>query len=277
MKHNTLAFALTALSVMFAPVGPPAQAADGSLAVCADLDASAGDVAHHCRRALRDGGLNKGQEFGAQVNLGDALVSLGQPSLALDAYNAAIEMRTGRIEPLLGRARALEGMGRLDDAANDWFAAVRLAPNSVDARIGKGAFHMRANAPAAALRDFDEAVRLDPDDVDARFNRGLANLATNRFQAAEADFSRVLQDYPADAGAYFHRARARVGMNAPSAIADFDEAIRYAPEWAEPWFLSGQALERLGRVDDANLRFRRAFELGHKDPWLLNRITSLGG
>ena len=41
---------------------------------------------------------------------------------------------------------------RLDDAARDWFADVRLAPISVDARIGKGAFHMRANAPAAALR-----------------------------------------------------------------------------------------------------------------------------
>ena len=73
------------------------------------------------------------------------------------------------------------------------------------------------------------------------------------------------------------RARSRAGTNDQGAVEDFDKASANAPEWSDPWYRAGRILDRLGRADDANLRFRRAFELGHKDPWLLDRITALGG
>ena len=276
------AFAARLAACLAAAVTPwigagPAAAQDGSLAVCADLKAKAGDVAHHCRRALRQGGLSEAQSFGAQVNLGEALISLGQPSQAVDAFNEANALRPDRVEPLIGRASALEDLGRMGEAARDWLAALRLAPNSVDARIGKGAFHLRTNAAAAALKEFDAAVRLDPEAADARFNRGLAYLALGQAAPAEADFSAVLADHPSDAAAYFNRGRARAEAGDGRAIADYDQAINLAPEWPEPWYLSGLFLDGQGRRDEANQRFRRAFELGSKAPWLLERITSLGG
>lgn len=265
---SALALALTPSAI---------NAANGSLEVCADLDAPVGDVAHHCRRAIQSESLSESQEFGAQVNLGEALLALGQPSLAWDAFNAAAALRPDRVEPFIGRADASEKRGMTDQAAADWFAALRLAPGSLDARLGKGAFHMRMNAPAAALKEFDAALQIDPEAFDALFNRGLAYFAMGRMAAADQDFSAVLREYPADAGAYYHRARARSAQNPAAAVADYDQASMHAPEWADPWFESGKALERLGRVDEANQRYRRAFELGHKDPWLLQRITSLGG
>lgn len=275
--HRLFAAIFAAVSLDMTLVAGAASAQDGSLAVCGDLKARAGDVVHHCRRALNQGGLTDAQEFAASVNLGEALVSIGQPSQAVDAFNAAIALRRDRIEPLIGRANALEDMGRPGEAARDWLAALRLAPDSVDARIGKGAFHLRTNAPAAALKEFDAAVRLDPENIDARFNRGLAQLALGAASAAAADFSAVLAEYPTDAAAYFHRARARAAAGDGGALADYDRSIEYAPEWADPWYLSGRLLDARGETDAANRRFRRAFELGSKDPWLLQRITSLGG
>ena len=124
---------------------------------------------------------------------------------------------------------------------------------------------------------WENNAEMSPEAFDALFNRGLANFAMGRMAAADQDFSAVLREYPADAGAYYHRARARSAQNPAAAVADYDQASMHAPEWADPWFESGKALERLGRVDEANQRYRRAFELGHKDPWLLQRITSLGG
>lgn len=279
MKRNFFAPALAAVIAIAAAGtgGSPAFAQDGSLAVCGDLSARAGDVAHHCRRALQQGGLSEAQTFGAQVNLGEALVSLGQPSQAVDAFNAANALQPSRVEPLIGRANALEDLGRVGEAARDWLAALRLAPQSVDARIGKGAFHLRTNAPDAALREFDAAVRLDPENLDARFNRGLARLALGDTGAAESDFSAVLAEYPTDASAYFNRARARAAAGDGRALLDYDKAIEHAPEWPDPWYFSGRFLDSQGRTDEANRRFRRAFELGSKDPWLLQRITSLGG
>ena len=70
---------------------------------------------------------------------------------------------------------------------------------------------------------------------------------------------------------------ARTGVDDGGAIADFDQAAKLSPTWAAPWFLSGRIMDRIGRTSDANQRFRRAFELGYNDPWLLNRIQSLGG
>lgn len=267
------------IPLILAITAPPAagSAADGSLAVCANVTASAGDVALHCRRALRSGGLSDAQAFGANVNLGAALSALGQPGLALEAYDAAAALAPDRIEPLIGRADALEDLGRPTEAAGAWFAAVKLAPDSLDARLGKGAFHLRAGAAAAALKEFDIAVRLADDDADALFNRGLANLALSRTAEAERDFSDVLSQYPTDAGAFFQRARARTGRDDAGALSDYARAADLAPEWSDPWYLAGRILDAQGRADEANQRFRRAFELGHKDPWLLQRITSLGG
>ncbi|MEL7464313.1 MAG: tetratricopeptide repeat protein [Pseudomonadota bacterium] len=277
MKNRKLPTLVVAVVAAAAALKTPAFANDGSLAVCADLGASAGDVALHCRRAIASGGLSDGQAFGANVNLGEALISLGQPSLAVDAFNAALALRPNRIEPVIGRADALEEMGRMDDAARDWFAAVRIDPGSMDARMGKGAFHLRAGAPAAALVEFDNAVRIDREDPDAYFNRGLAHLALGRQSEAERDFTEVLREYPTDAGAFFQRARARSGANDQGALADYARAAELAPEWSDPWYLAGRILDGQGRTNEANQRFRRAFELGHKDPWLLNRITALGG
>jgi tetratricopeptide (TPR) repeat protein len=254
-----------------------ALARDGSLAVCADLSARAGEVVHHCRRALASGSLNDDQSFGAQVNLGEALLSLGQEGLAIEAFSAAAVIRPGRVEPYIGRADAYEALDRQADAKRDWDQALALAADSFDVRMGRGAFFLRRAAPDSALAEFDMAVRLDRDDPDAVFNRGLAFIAVGRLAEAEADFSSLLRDNPNDAGAYHHRGRARAGSDDRAAVADFDKAIGLAPEWADPWFQSGLILDRTGNTEAANKRFRRAFELGQKDPWLLSRISSLGG
>ena len=257
--------------------GPGAlQAADGSLALCGNLSAKAADVVLHCRRAL-EGDLSRGDAEAARLNLGDALIATGRPSLALDAYNEAEREGSRRVELYIGRASALEAMDRRAEAAADWRRAVERAPRSFDARLGLGAFHLRGGAYGDALAAFDAALSIDGDDADARYNRGLTLLALDRKAEAEADFSRLLRDDPADAGAWHHRARARVGRDDRAALADFDEAIRLSPEWTAPWYLSGRLLDDNGRVEDANFRFRRAFELGANTPWLLNRIQSLGG
>lgn len=258
-------------------VPQPVLSADGSLAVCADLSARAGDVVLHCRRAIASESLNEDQTFGAQVNLGEALLTLGQEGLAIEALTVASSLRPSRVEPYIIRAEALEALDRQSEATRDWDQALAIAPRSLDVRMGRGAFLLRQGAAAAALVEFDEAVRIDREDPNALFNRGLAFIAAGRPADAEADFTRLLRDNPNDAGAYHHRGRARAGQDDRAAIADFDQAIRLAPEWSDPWFQAGLALDRQGQTEAANQRFRRAFELGQKDVWLLNRIRSLGG
>lgn len=276
MKTAFLLLSLAALSAPF-----PLAAQDGSLERCGALSAPAAEVAHHCRRALDRGGLNAEQELAALINLGDALRVIGRAAESRDAFVAAetVGRAAGldRVELHLGRAGAEEALGDRRAAAAALDRALALAPRSVDVRLARGAFWLRIGQPEAALEEFGAALRLDGDDADARYNRGLTLLALGRGSDAAADFSAVIRDYPDDAGAHFHRARAREASDPAGALADYDRAAALSPEWVEPWLLSARLLDALGRREDANRRHRRAFELGAKDPALLERIRALGG
>lgn len=273
MKQHMFA----ALALCLPLLAHPVSAQDGSLERCGALSAPADEVAHHCRRAISNGGLSQEQEVAAGLNLGDALLTLGQTRAALDAFDAAERAGRNRPELFMGRASAHEALGDRPAAAKDLDAALALAPNSFDVRLSRGAFYLRAGRADAAFEEFDAAVRLDDEDPDARFNRGLSLIALRRMDEAERDFTAVLRDFPNDAGAYLQRGRAREGRVDAGALADYEQAAALSPEWAEPWFLAGRLLDAAGRKDDADRRFRRAFELGYRDPWLERRIRSLGG
>lgn len=253
----------------------PAQAQ--SISVCADSGASAGEVAYHCKLTLKSGGLSRGQTVAVYLNLGYAELALGQTGQAVESFTEAARLDPGRVEAYIGRAKAHEERRAYDLAEQDWKRSLGLASRSVDVRLGRGAYFLRQGKASRALEEFSAALAIDPKEADARYNRGLAWLALKKFAEADRDFTRLLQDYPNDAGAYFNRARAREGRNDRAALADYAKATELSPEWASPWFFAGKLLDSLGRQAEANRQFRRAFELGYQDPWLLQRIQNLGG
>lgn len=268
-------YALLPLAAAIALWWQPAQAS--SLSVCADSGASAGEVAHHCKLSLRNGGLSDRQTVAVYVNLGYAELALGQTGQAVESFTEATRLNPRQVEAYIGRAKAYEDRRAFDAADQDWKSALGLASRSVDVRLGRGAYFLRQARHELALEEFTAALRIDPDEADARYNRGLTWLALDRMEEADRDFTRLLQDYPNDAGAYFNRARARAGRNDRAALADYAKASELSPGWASPWFFAGKLLDKLGREAEANRQFRRAFELGYQDPWLLQRIQKLGG
>ena len=136
---------------------------------------------------------------------------------------------------------------------------------------------MSHGAPERALPDFGHALALAPDLMAARYNRGLAYLRLREHALAEADFSAVIGRNPRETGAYLNRGRARAGMGGKGALSDFDRAVALAPEWAVAWFLRGQFHDMNGDREAANADFQRAFELGHSDPWLIERMRQISG
>ena len=248
-----------------------------SISVCADSGASSGEVAYHCKLTLKSGGLSQRQTVAVYLNLGYAELALGQTGQAVESFTEAARLDPNRVESYIGRAKAYEDRRAYELAERDWERSVSLAGRSVDVRLGRGAYFLRHGKAEQALAEFTAALNIDPEEADARYNRGLALLTLRRPAEADQDFTRLLQDYPNDAGAYFNRARAREGRNDGAALADYVKATELSPEWASPWFFSGKLLDGLGRESDANRQFRRAFELGYQDPWLLQRIQKLGG
>ncbi len=267
----TLSCALPLLALTPAP-----GAANPLLAECGRPRAPAETAVRACRQALERGGLTREQRYGAGVNLGAALLDLGQDAAAAQAYGAALEANPAGPLALAGRAQARDRLGEVPGAAADWGAAVRAAPADAGLRAGRGVFRLRRGDAAGALEDFDEGLRRAPRDTLLLFNRGLALASLGRDAEAEAAFGVLLAADPNDIGALMNRARLRAARDPAAALPDYDRAVALAGEWPEPFLERGALLDALGRRDAADDDFRRAWELGARSEELNARMVGMG-
>lgn len=153
-------------------------------------------------------------------------VRLKQPEQALLAFEKQSAKFKGSPWPRVGRARALEKLGRgeeslaaLDNAINlaggeprfralqayalerarkwvpavdAWKQVIAKLPDDPTARIGLGEAHRGAGNDAEAIAAFEEAATRFPKDPDPPYRLGLVHLDAGRFEEATAAFERAL-------------------------------------------------------------------------------------
>lgn len=244
---------------------------------CAGAESSAHEMVNFCSKALETGRLPARAKAQVFSNLSIGYMDLRQMDSALWAANEAVKA-DGRLVPAyLQRAKVLEEMQRARDAAADYQTALKLDGRSAAAWSGRGVLLLRQGDARRAVKDLSTALSLEPRSAQIRFNRGLAFLAAGDAQSADADFTAVIRANPNDAGAYLHRARARAALRRADARQDFDQAIALSSEWPLAWYERGRYLDQIGDREAANADFLRAYDLGHSDPWLLNRVREISG
>ena len=247
------------------------------LEICSDPEKPAWDALNACREVAENGRLDARRRALAWLNAGIAAYAMGRYTEAVEAHGAAIEADPRLSAAFENRALAYEKQNRINDALADLAAAISLRPSEPSAYLGRGILMLNRGAPERALPDFAKAIELDPGLTTARYNRGLAFLQLGQHERAEADFSAVIGRNPRDAGAYLNRGRARAALGRTGVRNDFDRAIALKPEWAAAWYMRGRFFDREGAVDVANADFLRAYQLGHSDPWLIERMRQMSG
>ena len=248
--------------------------------VCADPDRPPREALKFCLNALERSDMDREPpEIRAKVlmNAGIAAHELGRDGQAIEAHSRALRIHPQLAGAYLGRARAYARTGRLEQAMADYDAALRLAPRDPQAWLGRGTARLKAGDAAGAISDFDRALRLRRDLPAAHFNRGLAHAMAGQHARAEADFSAVLAQNPQDAEAWVNRGKARLALGRPGAGADFDRALELRPDWAAGWFARGRYHDAIGRREAADADYMRAYQLGHSDPRLIERVQRIGG
>ncbi len=268
-----------ATALVMAPSPARAQSNDLLIAlqVCADPDRSAHDHRTFCRRALETGELPPKTVAQVWVNYGVATVELGDLNDGLMAYTRAIVADPTLLQAYLNRASINMTRKKYDQALADFDAVLARDERNIEARLGRGLILLEAERPDLALAEFDLAVTQHPRDSQARFNRGVAYHNLGYYAEAEADFSAVISRSPNDVRALVNRGRSRSVGGMDGAQGDFDAAIELAPEWSAAWFARGQYYDLVGDAEAANRDFRRAYELGHQDPWLVQRMREISG
>ena len=276
LRRSAAALAIAAL-----PVAAAANVAFQNIVeVCADPDRSAAEALKFCHIALEHRSMEKQPDSVRALvllNAGIAATELGRLRSAIDSHSRALELDPGLAQAYLGRARAYGRLGRLNEALADYDAGLRLAPGDADGWLGRGVVRLRGGDPAGAVGDFDRAVQLRSDWTAPYFNRGVAHAMTGDPARAAADFSIVIERNPDDAQALIRRGEARAALGRPGAQQDFDRALALRPDWGAGWFARGRFHDRAGRREAADADYMRAYQLGHSDPRLIERIQAIGG
>jgi tetratricopeptide (TPR) repeat protein len=150
------------------------------------------------------------------------------------------------------RAREALSLGRIDEAVEQFRAAVAAAPENASLRLGLGNALVRAERRADAVSAYREALRLEPANSSAHYNLGL--VLEHDGQAAESE-----QHYRAAIAADPRHARAHERLGAQlaargegdAALPHFAAAIRDDPNAESPRLARAKLLLALGRVEEA--------------------------
>ena len=169
----------------------------------------------------------------AYNSLGIALDRKGLPDDAVATFREALRIRPDSALTHRSLALVLEGRGRLDEAIAVYEEALRVLPKDAPLRCGLGHALMRKRDLDGAIAAYHEAIRLEPDNAEGHYSLGRAFLE---------------KSWPD---------RAVVACN---------EAVRLKPDYAVAHSILGHALRQQGQFAEALAAYRRAHELGSKEP-----------
>lgn len=211
-----------------------------------------------------------------------------------------------RAENNLGNA--LLKLGRIDEAARYFDAAIKFSPTYADAHNNRGVVLLRSHRPAEALSEFETAAKLKPTYADAYYNLGEAYLqlgqpteaivalqtslhlaplnpkAHNNLGIAYLDAGKVedsireerlaLKLDPELPEAHYNlgNSLARAGKEV-EAIGEFEMAIRLNPNFARAHNNAGVALLHLGRMEEAGRHFEAALRIDPQYPEPQRNLT----
>ncbi len=166
------------------------------------------------------------------------------------------------LESMFQKAKATALSGRLQEAIAMYRAVVRASPGHVRARNNLGVLLDQTGAHAAALEHFYAAVGLEPDNSELLGNFGAALASSGQYDEAEVQLRKAAR---LDPGGPDVRANLGILYFRRGLYAQCEEELRWVCEHdrdhALAHFYRGEALNRLGRVEEALITLERAAHL----------------
>ncbi|HKD84237.1 MAG TPA: hypothetical protein VKB58_05775 [Terriglobales bacterium] len=199
--------------------------------------------------------------FNSWSNAASVLAALGRNSEALSAIDKALDISPDSAFPHWLRGSLLSALGRIDEAEEEYLAAVSLEPGEVTWAALADYYHKHGKE-AQAVDAMKRAVALSPRPFSALSTLGYLYLKIHRPDDALSAFNQAESRAPANMkaadGGTFDFMVAQGRSAAWDELGDMARAIRYqeaatqiessAPE---PWRRLAKLYQRAGRASDA--------------------------
>ncbi len=195
-----------------------------------------------------------------QALLGNCFESERQPSLALQAYQRAIQADPSRIDYYEDLISLLLYLRKTNDAIRLVNHALEIAPHDARPWVWKGNVDLRSNAQKDAMESYRHAAKLDSSNADAIVGVAAVYFATGQSDAAIAEYKAGIVRFPNDAR--FYVACAEMLLASPDSLklqaqaeSLLQKAVKLTPRSAEAHYLLGQLAMQQSRLKDAETEF----------------------
>lgn len=172
-----------------------------------------------------------------------AFIELERPVETLDALTATLRQDPFHVEAWFNLGVSLAHHGEQDKAVDCYTTAIALSPHYYDALVNRGILHMRLDRLPAALDDLSTAIRL----AEADQAVGPNEIARHYAYAARAV---ALMECGRD----------------EEALPDLDNAISTGPDNPDVYLSKAEALEHLGRTEEATAAYRLYEDVLRQEP-----------
>lgn len=207
----------------------------------------------------------------AHEGLAEALIMQGKLPEALESLKRAAKLEPGSGSIRLKMAKVLTGLGRDDDATQQFEASFKLTPYRVDLVRGLGLQRMGNIKDAEKI--YREVLIKDPGNVDAlRLLAGVA-MKAKQWGDAEIMLERALEKAPD-----FHQGWMDLGLarqeqdKTDAALEAYARAMRLEPNRASGFVAAGTTNAMVGRHEEAIDFFRQARDRNPSHPGALSGL-----
>src|SRR5881296_1995307 len=201
----------------------------------------------------------------AHTNYAKALQEAGRLDKAADEFSAALRLNPASAKAHANLASVLIGKGNLEDAQTHFETALRLDSNNAELHSGYAYLLERLDRPEQAAAEIEASVRLDPKSAQARYSYGAFLEKHGKLEEAIVQYRQAIQADPRHVDAHLDLASALFQEgDLQEAKAHYLEGSRLKPELAQPHNDLGKVFMREGNVSSAIAQFEEALRL-HPD------------
>ncbi|HEX3070032.1 MAG TPA: protein kinase [Thermoanaerobaculia bacterium] len=197
----------------------------------------ASPAAAACERAISSDPQNPD----VHVTLGELRRSMGRLDDAINEYNAALAQQATNAEAILGLAETYKAKGKLPEAEAAYKKSIALTPNYWSGYNKLGGFYANHGRPSDGISMFQKVVELSPDNLRGYNNLGAMYERLGRYDEAVQVFSKSIAKRPTDQ-AYSNLGTCYyfLGRYADAAVA-FERAAKLVPKRQVIWLNLGDA------------------------------------